>query len=193
VKLLADVAVISPEKLRDYILSPTHPDGRGKAAYLSRLGYSRTDWLRLEHDLRAQHLILDAVPGRASLYGTKYEIVGVLMGPNGGTRPGPDRVDCSVRRGCPTPCHADSGGLEIMPALFERVVLTHDLPDEGLQAGDVGVIVQHYPATAEVLEGYELEVFAASGKTLTVVSVPATFVRRATERDILTVREVAGT
>jgi hypothetical protein len=80
-----------------------------------------------------------------------------------------------------------------MLALFERVVLTRDLPDESLQAGDVGVIVEHYPATAEVPEGYELEVFAASGKTLAVVSVIATFVRRATERDILTVREVAGT
>ena len=78
-----------------------------------------------------------------------------------------------------------------MLALFERVVLTRDLPDEGLRAGDVGVIVEHYTATAEVPEGYELEVFAASGKTLAVVSVPATFVRRATERDILTVREVA--
>ena len=58
-----------------------------------------------------------------------------------------------------------------MLALFERVVLTRDLPDDGLQAGDVGVIVEHYPATAKVPEG----------------------VRRATERDILTVREVAGT
>jgi hypothetical protein len=35
-------------------------------------------------------------------------------------------------------------------------------------------------------------VFAANGKTLAVVSVPAMFIRRATERDILTVREVAG-
>lgn len=74
-KLPADVAVISPEKLRDYILSPTHPDGRSKAAYLSRFGYSQTDWRLLEHDLRAQHLIIDVAPGRPSLYGTKYEIV----------------------------------------------------------------------------------------------------------------------
>ena len=80
-----------------------------------------------------------------------------------------------------------------MPPLFERVVLTRDLPDEGLQAGDVGVIVEEYPATREAPQGYELEVFAANGKTLAVVSVPATFVRRATERDILSVREVAGT
>ena len=70
-------------------------------------------------------------------------------------------------------------------------MLTRDLPDEGLRTGDVVVIVEHYPATAGVPEGYEFEVFAASGKTLAVVSVPATFVRRATEHDILTVREVA--
>lgn len=84
-KLPADSAVISPEKLRDYILSPTHPDGRGKAGYLSRLGYSQLDWLQLAHDLRVQHLTLDVVPGRLSLYGTKYEIVGELTGPNGAT------------------------------------------------------------------------------------------------------------
>ena len=84
-KLPADVAVISPEKLRGYILSPTHPDGRSKAAYLGHCGYLQTDWRRLEHDLRAQHLILDAAPGRPSLYGAKYEIVGVLVGPNGAT------------------------------------------------------------------------------------------------------------
>lgn len=80
-----------------------------------------------------------------------------------------------------------------MLALFERVVLTGDLPGEGLKAGDVGVVVEHHPATPQVPEGYELEVFAASGKTLAVVSVPSTFVRRATERDVLTVRELAGT
>lgn len=26
-------AIITPEKLRDYLLSPSHPDGRAKAEY----------------------------------------------------------------------------------------------------------------------------------------------------------------
>ena len=70
-------------------------------------------------------------------------------------------------------------------ALYQRVVLTQDMPKEGLRAGDVGVIVEHYPARADVPEGYELEVFAANGQTVAVVSVPASAVREATEHDVL--------
>ena len=74
---------------------------------------------------------------------------------------------------------------------FQRVVLTQDLPDEGLRAGDVGVVVEHYPAREQVPEGYELEVFAAGGQTIAVVSVPSTAVREATEHEVLSVREMA--
>ncbi len=77
-------------------------------------------------------------------------------------------------------------------ALYQRVVLTQDLPKEGLRAGDVGVIVEHYPARADVPEGYELEVFAANGQTVAVVvSVPASAIREATEHEVLSVREMA--
>ena len=76
-------------------------------------------------------------------------------------------------------------------ALYQRVVLTRDLPEEGLRVGDVGVIVEHYPPRADVPEGYELEVFAATGQTIAVVSVPASAIREATEREVLSVRELA--
>jgi len=76
-------------------------------------------------------------------------------------------------------------------ALYQRVVLTQDLPQEGLRAGDVGVIVEHYQARADAPEGYELEVFAATGQTIAVVSVPATAVREATAHEVLSVREMA--
>jgi Domain of unknown function (DUF4926) len=73
-------------------------------------------------------------------------------------------------------------------ALFQRAVLTQDVPKEGLRAGDVGVIVEHYAARADVPEGYELEVLAASGQTITLVSVPDGAVREATEHEVLSVR-----
>ncbi len=85
VKLSAKNAIIAREKLRDDLLSSTHPDGRGKAEYLARLGYSQTHWARLEADLRGQHLSMEARPLRASPYGQKYEILGPLTGPNGAT------------------------------------------------------------------------------------------------------------
>ena len=37
-RLSARDAIIPPDKLRDYVLSPAHSDGRGKAEYLGRLG-----------------------------------------------------------------------------------------------------------------------------------------------------------
>jgi hypothetical protein len=76
-------------------------------------------------------------------------------------------------------------------ALYQRAVLTQDLPEEGLHAGDVGVIVEHYPARADIPEGYELEIFAATGQTIAVVSVLASAIREATEHEVLSVRELA--
>jgi Domain of unknown function (DUF4926) len=84
------------------------------------------------------------------------------------------------------------GGETMTLALYQRVVLTQeDLPKEGLRAGDVGVIVEHYLARASVPEGYKIEVFAANGQTVAVVSVPAAAVREAAEHEILSVREMA--
>jgi|SRR5712691_5025541 len=65
---------------------------------------------------------------------------------------------------------ARTGGETMTLAPYQRVVLTGDLPEEGLRAGDVGVIVEHHAARADVPEGYELEVFAANGQTIAVVS-----------------------
>lgn len=79
----------------------------------------------------------------------------------------------------------------MMPAPFRRVVLTKDLPEEGLRSGDVGVVVEHYPGRGDVPEGYELEFFAGTGETVAVVSVPATSVREATDHEVLSVRELA--
>jgi len=77
----------------------------------------------------------------------------------------------------------------MMPAPFRRVVLTTDLPEAGLRAGDVGVVVDHYPG-GDHPEGYELEFFSGTGETVAVVSVPATSVRETTDHEVLSVREI---
>ena len=79
----ADRAVIEPAKLREYLLSATHPIGRFKSAFFSTLGYSIEHWQHLEADLRQLALSQDARPGQASEYGQKYEIRGILTGPSG--------------------------------------------------------------------------------------------------------------
>ena len=77
------------------------------------------------------------------------------------------------------------------PAPFRRVVLTVDLPEQGLRAGDVGVVVDHYKSGEGHPEGYELEFFSATGETMAVVSVPAASAREATDHEVLSVRELA--
>jgi len=79
----ADQAIIDPAKLRDYLLSPSHPIGRFKAVFFHRLGYTQSDWQRLELDLRSQHLPMDARQMQAHPFGQTYEIAANLAGPSG--------------------------------------------------------------------------------------------------------------
>ena len=75
-------AVIAPEKLRDYLLSPIHPIGRYEALFFRTLGYDQTSWQQLETDLRSL-ASLSAEPLESTEYGTKYAIIGPLAGLNG--------------------------------------------------------------------------------------------------------------
>lgn len=79
----AQRAVIAPAKIRDYLLSTSHPVGRFKVPFFASLGYAVANWQRLEQDLLALAASGDAEPGRESPYGQKYEIHGTLNGPSG--------------------------------------------------------------------------------------------------------------
>ena len=76
-------AVVDVEKVRDYLLSSTHPVGRLKAAFFMGLGYRAEDWGRLHKDLLNAALVDAATPGRFTRYGNKYEIRATLKGPAG--------------------------------------------------------------------------------------------------------------
>jgi hypothetical protein len=66
----------------------------------------------------------------------------------------------------------------------EVVVLTRDLPDEAVRAGDVGVIMLTHQGRAGVPPGYTVEVTTVTGETIAVVDVPADAVRPAAGQDI---------
>ncbi|MBZ0255327.1 hypothetical protein K8I31_04655 [bacterium] len=74
-------AYVNPKKLIGYLLSHDHPDGRSKAIFLNRLGYSIQNIHELEkafliHARRNQvHHIQETE------FGVKYVIEGVLMNP----------------------------------------------------------------------------------------------------------------
>ena len=70
----ADQAVIDPAKLRDYLLSTSHPLGRFKAQFFGALGFSADRWQELESTIRTQHLTQEAESLPAMRSGQKYTI-----------------------------------------------------------------------------------------------------------------------
>ena len=82
VLLNRNAVVIPAEKLRNYLLSPTHPIGRYKATFFRMLGYDPSNWQVLDADLRSL-LSLDAEQLDVTEYGRKYAVTGSITGPNG--------------------------------------------------------------------------------------------------------------
>jgi hypothetical protein len=69
--------------------------------------------------------------------------------------------------------------------LLECVVLSRDLPDQGLKAGDLGAVVDlHQP------DGLDVEFVTAGGRTQAVVTLRASDVRKVGPRDMVAVRPV---
>lgn len=62
----------------------------------------------------------------------------------------------------------------------DRIVLTTDIPDEGLRVGDVGTIVHVYPQDF----AYEVEFFSLDGNTVAVATVEREQARPVTGLDI---------
>lgn len=81
----ADKAIIAADKLRGYLLNPSHKRGGAKARLLLSLGYQTDAPHVLESDLRAQHLALDAARTSRNAYGVTYEIDGMIRTPSGRT------------------------------------------------------------------------------------------------------------
>lgn len=75
--------------------------------------------------------------------------------------------------------------------LYKDAILTVDLPGDGLRAGDVGTVVEQHqvPGIAEV--GYSVEFFDMTGRTVAVVTVPASNLRAPTTADLPSVRALA--
>jgi hypothetical protein len=73
-------------------------------------------------------------------------------------------------------------------------VLTRDLPEHGLQAGDTGAVVQcnHAPGKRDQPLSYLLEIFAVDCSTIDVVETLADAVRRGLAQEVYHARSVAA-
>jgi hypothetical protein len=74
-------AVISEAKITDYLLSTKHREGRNKAEFFMRLGFSFDTWEDLVKALLRHATENDVAKIEDSPFGTRYIIEGVLLAP----------------------------------------------------------------------------------------------------------------
>jgi len=74
--------------------------------------------------------------------------------------------------------------------LYQDVILAVDLSDHGLCAGDVSTLVERHVVPGKE-EGYSVEFFDMTGRTVAVVTVPAHQLRLPTSADRPAARTLA--
>lgn len=79
----AEHAIVARTKIVDYLLSESHPDGRGKAHFFATYGFSPASWEVLADALRnhaAAHAVIEAVE---TPFGKRYVVEGAIISPDG--------------------------------------------------------------------------------------------------------------
>ena len=76
--------------------------------------------------------------------------------------------------------------------LHSDVILTRDISEHGLRAGDVGTVVERHVVPGVSEEGYSVEFFDMTGNTVGVVSASASAVRLPTQADRPAVRALSA-
>jgi hypothetical protein len=76
--------------------------------------------------------------------------------------------------------------------LYSDAILTRDIPERGLRAGDVGTLVDCHVVSGAAEEGYSVEFFDMVGNTVAVVTVPASALRLPTPADRPAVRALSA-
>jgi hypothetical protein len=67
----------------------------------------------------------------------------------------------------------------------DRIVLTSDVPEEGLKAGDVGTVIHIYRRG----EAFEVEFLALDGDTAAIATVLSSQVRPVSNQDVTHARQ----
>ena len=196
----AENALVEDAKLLGYLLNHDHPHGTHKARYLGRFGFSSGNLDAARSALLRHGRSYDVARVVQTGYGPRYAVDGVPETPD---QRDPyvrtvwqmdSRVcetgrsgDQLIRRSCAPPDHGISFG-RVNIHEHDCVVLTADLPADGLEAGDVGTVVHIHRDG----EAYEVEFMTLAGNTLAVATVLAGQCRPVSKRDVSHVRELVA-
>lgn len=79
----AGEGVVPAEKIIGYLLSFSHPDGRGKAQFFARFGFSAGNWQVLASALLDHAAHNEVARVENSSFGTRYIVEGIMETPDG--------------------------------------------------------------------------------------------------------------
>jgi hypothetical protein len=79
----AESAIIAENKIRGYLLSSSHSQGKGKARFFNIHGFRLEEWETLANSLKEHALTQSASLSEEIAYGSLYEVDGRLLTPNG--------------------------------------------------------------------------------------------------------------
>jgi len=186
----ADRAVIAPQKLTGYLLNMSHKRGTAKARLLLSFGYRPDSPQAFEADLRQQHLSLDVTRTSRNAWGrprnrgadphTCWQGCAVLL----------DLADRHRNRRAPIHYHVPEVAMPF--DLYGDVILTRDVPEHGVRAGDVGAVLERHVVPGVSEEGYSVEFFDMTGNTVAVVTLSASAFRLPTPADRPAVRALSA-
>jgi len=77
-----DRAVVPEAKIVKYLLSPTHPTGRGKAIFFMRFGFTLDQWKELADALLRHVVDHEVAKTENTLFGARYVVEGTLQTPD---------------------------------------------------------------------------------------------------------------
>lgn len=77
----ANRAVVDEQKVREYLLSKSHPVGRFKAMFFARLGFGVENWREFRDAILNLAVENEATEDESTEYGQKYRVLGELRGP----------------------------------------------------------------------------------------------------------------
>ena len=97
----AQNAIVDERKVREYLLSPSHPVGRFKAMFFGTIGFPPEAWPAFVNALLQLATEGEAQVLEDSEYGQKYAVRGEIAGP--GSRPAAIESVWIIRSGDDTP------------------------------------------------------------------------------------------
>lgn len=182
----ADHAIIPPDKIVAYLLNEANPRARGKAAFFLSFGFTTAQPEVLAAALLAHAQTQSVISSRPAMTAPTTPLKALYARRTGETRLS-FQFGSSARRKLFLAWSRLIAHSIRMLKEHESVVLTSDVPEHGLKAGDLGVIVYCHDKN----EAFEVEFMTLAGKTVAVVTLLGAQVRAIGLRDLPQVRELS--